>query len=31
VTGARDVRASSFVATNGRLHEEILRGLAGPG
>jgi len=31
VTGARDVHASSFVATNGRLHEELLRGLAGPG
>jgi histidinol-phosphatase len=27
VTGARDVRAPSFVASNGHLHEELLRGL----
>jgi histidinol-phosphatase len=31
VTGVRDVRAPSFVASNGLLHEEILRGLAGSG
>jgi histidinol-phosphatase len=31
VTGVRDVRASSFVASNGLLHEELLRGLAGLG
>ena len=31
VTGARDVQAESFVATNGLLHDEILRGLAGRG
>jgi histidinol-phosphatase len=31
VTGVRDVRAPSFVASNGLLHEELLRGLAGLG
>jgi histidinol-phosphatase len=31
VTGVRDVRAPSFVASNGLLHEELLRGLAGRG
>jgi histidinol-phosphatase len=31
VTGARDVQAASFVATNGFVHDEILRGLAARG
>jgi len=30
VTGARDVNAASFVASNGLLHEEILARLCGP-
>jgi histidinol-phosphatase len=30
VTGIRDVSAPSFVASNGALHDEILRRLAGP-
>jgi histidinol-phosphatase len=31
VTGARDVSAASFVASNGHVHEQLLRGLAGQG